>query len=142
MKRKSILATLLAVVMLTAAFAIPASAAVVSDEDELQTPYGLLGGYVSVERGYANDPNTTEVRVGAGLVNSSLMLETIATMEIVDYYTGASIFNDDRTEYDSDSGFAMRFFASEGFPQKVTVYACGEIRHTNSYAIWPRLYGV
>ncbi|MCL1807991.1 MAG: hypothetical protein FWG31_09860 [Oscillospiraceae bacterium] len=139
MKFKNLTACLLAVVMLTAAFAIPASA-YARDEKTLQTPYGELFGSLTFFRD--SGITISSMLIECKLLNRYDVDKVIATYEIVDYLTGASLKKESRT---GENTWGMSFskdYPKSDFPGKVTIFGCSEIRHTNSYAVWPRLVNV
>lgn len=140
MKIKSLVSCLLAVIMITAMFAVPSLAAV--DERTLQTPYGPLKGLLFLHR---TNFGLVQVSAEAELTNGFNANVIIATFEIVEYYTGSPCAQVAETYYNYNRVVANQNYNYANYPiipSLVTVYGCAEVRHTNSYAVWPRLIGV
>ncbi|MDR2712234.1 MAG: hypothetical protein LBB91_03865 [Clostridiales bacterium] len=133
---KKVIALVMAVVMILT-LSVPALSAY--DRKTLRTPYGTLTGTVYV---FNDAPNGVLFGI-EGSVNSNSKFNTMyGSIEVFDYNTGARRGTKQHYYSYNDNFVSGNYWLSNSAcPLPVTVYGCAEVRHTNSYAVYPTLYG-
>ena len=137
MKIKAMIACILAVAML-AAGAVPAFA--VYDVRTEATDYGTLYGNLQLTRPQ-NSNDSSRVTCLASLTTGNQKVDkVIAYFEIWSCYYGDEIWRETKTETNASNATAAVTIWL--FDELVNIYGRAEIRHTKSFAVYPRLYSV
>ena len=136
-RRAKITTIILTLICTMAMYVTPAFAADYTGyaSKSVSTPYGTLTGefnlFNDMPEGYA-----FSIR---GAVNSTSTFDGMyAGYEIVNYYSGATLAEDDKLQLNDNKVYLGGWWSSLNVP--VTIFGVVEVRHTQTYTVRPTLY--